>query len=97
MKTAKPTTNITEIAAQMMLESGRFWTTNELAEALKINKVKASGTLRNIRYGAKYRYEYRECSSTMKVISIGGTDTKQDCLWSLALGIKTPGAFFNRV
>jgi hypothetical protein len=74
-------------AAEVMIESGGYFTATTLGEKLGITAKEASGLLYNIRVGKKYEtLETALPNRKVKVMDISGRKAKKD-LWRLALGL----------
>lgn len=74
-------------AAEVMLNSGGYFTAATLGQELSITAKEASGLLYNIRVGKKYEtLETAMPNRTVKVVDIAGRKKKSD-LWRLALGL----------
>ena len=74
-------------AAEVMLESGGYFTSATLGEKLGITAKEATGLLYNIRNGLKYETLETELPNrAVKVVDISGRKAKKD-LWRLALSL----------
>lgn len=76
----------TEQAAEVMLESGKYYTAATLGKELDISAKQATGLLYNIRTANKYAtLETPLPNRTVKVVAIKGRKKSITELWAIAL------------
>ncbi|MDC3192382.1 hypothetical protein NQU96_21885 [Pseudoalteromonas elyakovii] len=86
----------TEKAAELMLETGEFYTAQSLGKALSISANKASALLYNIRTTNKYKtVDTGVPNRTVKVVSIYGRKPSMRSLQNQALLFARPPMLAN--
>jgi|GEM_PF-1144518 len=84
-------------AAEVMLESGSYFTAATLGEKLGVTAKEASGLLYNIRSGLKYETIETELPNRkVKVVDVSGRKIKGS-LWRLALGLPSNRKLTNKL
>ena len=82
----------TQLAADKMLETGKFYTPLELGREFGESAQRASGWLNNIIKDPRYKtIETKKPNITVKVIAIDGRRVTIDQLQNKALLFKRPG------
>ena len=80
----------TNEAAELMLQSGGFFTAESLGEKVGMEAKKTTGLLYNIRTSNKYEViETSLPNRKIKVVSISGRKATNHELWRLAFGLKS--------